>query len=421
MLLLGLVPSVRASHSRSLASLIGSRRTSSAPRRLRSALVVGQLALSVVLLVGATLFARSLILARNTDFGFDPNRRAVLSINVGLQNYDEARGRRFYDDVLARVRALPEVAGAAWAFPTPFDTYGRTVTLYVDGVRSNARDGGILSSVSVVGEGFIGALGLRLSQGRDFTTADSMGAPLVMVVSKRAAARLWPGKDPIGQRARRNAPNGPEMVVSGVVDDATFAMLGEPSNLHVYEPLRQHYRGWQTLIVHTRSDAARQLPKLRATVAAADPALPIFGAGTLDDAVGDGLSTSRTAATIAGFFGILALLISSVGLYAVVAGGVVERTREIGVRVALGSTPSEVMRLVMGGGARLGIIGLFVGMLGAAVVARMMEALLYGMSAADAVTFELVPIVLVLVVMIATFIPARRAVKLDPVKALRVD
>ena len=211
------------------------------------------------------------------------------------------------------------------------------------------------------------------------------------------------------------------MVVSGVVDDATFAMLGEPSNLHVYEPLRQHYRGWQTLIVHTRSDAARQLPKLRATVAAADPALPIFGAGTLDDAVGDGLSTSRTAATIAGFFGILALLISSVGLYAVVAGGVVERTREIGVRVALGSTPSEVMRLVMGGGARLGIIGLFVGMLGAAVVARMMEALLYGMSAADAVTFELVPIVLVLVVMIATFIPARRAVKLDPVKALRVD
>ena len=422
MILLGLAPSLRASRARSLSSLIGSRRTSAgAPRRLRGVLVIGQLALSVVLLVGATLFVRSLMLARNSDLGFDPHHRAVVSVNVGLQNYDEARGRKFYDDVLGRVRALPEVANAAWAFPTPFDSYGRTLTLYVDGVRSNAKDGGIVASVSLVGEDFIGALGFRLLKGRDVTTGDSLGAPLVMVVSKRAAARLWPGKDPIGQRARRNAPNGPEVIVSGVVDDATFAMIGEASDLRVYEPWRQHYRGWQTLVVHTRSDAAQTIQKIRAAIAAADPALPAFGAGTLDDAVTEGFSTSRTAATIAGFFGVLALLISSVGLYAVVASGVVERTREIGVRVALGSTPNEVMRLVMGGGARLGIIGLVIGMIGAVVVARMMDALLFGMSAADAVTFEIVPVVLVLVVMIATFIPARRAVKLDPIRALRVD
>ena len=422
MVLFGLAPSLRASRARSLSALIGSRRTSAgAPRRLRSTLVVGQLALSVVLLVGATLFVRSLMLARTMDFGFDALRRAVVSVNIGLQNYDEARGRKFYDEVLARVRALPEVAHAAWSFPTPFDTYGRTVTLYVDGARSNAKDGGIVSSVSLASDGVVGALGLRLLQGRDITAADSMGAPLVMVVSRRAAARLWPGKDPIGQRARRNAPNGPEVVVSGVVDDAMYAMIGEPTALRIYEPLRQHYRGWTTLIVHTRSDAAREIPKIRAAIAATDPALPVFGAGTLDDAVADGLSMSRSAAAIAGFFGVLALLISSVGLYAVVASGVVERTREIGVRVALGSTPGEVMRLVMGGGARLGIIGLIIGMIGAAIVARLMAALLYGTSPGDPVTFQLVPIALILVVLVATFVPARRAVKLDPVKALRAD
>jgi predicted permease len=422
LLLFGLAPAVRASRSRSLSTLIGSRRTSAgAPRLLRSTLVVGQLALSVILLVGATLFVRSLMLARNTEFGFDPHHRAVVSVNVGLQNYDEARGRKFYDDVLARVRAMPEVANAAWGFPTPFDTYGRELTLYVDGARTNAKDGGIGVSMSLVGEDFVNTLGLRLRQGHDFTAADSLGAPLTMIVSKGTAERLWPGKDPIGQRARRNAPNGPEVIVSGVVDDATFAIIGETTSLRVYEPLRQHYRGWQTLIVHTRSDAAREIPKIRAAIAATDPALPSFGAGTLDDAVANGLSTSRSAATIAGFFGVLALLISSVGLYAVVASGVVERTREIGVRVALGSTPGEVMRLVMGSGARLGAIGLVIGMIGAVVVARLMAALLYGTSPGDRVTFELVPIVLIFVVMIATFIPARRAVKLDPVKALRAD
>ena len=419
-LLFGLVPALRASRNPSLSALIGSKRTSAGrPQRLRGALVVGQLSLSVVLLVGAMLFVRSMLIARDADLGFDSRHRALMSVNIGLQGYDTTRGRRFYDDVLARVRALPNVASAAWSFPVPFDTYGRSVALYVEGAQTRSKDGTIVFNATVSSEDFVGALGLRLSAGREFTTADSSGAPQVMVVSRQLATRLWPGSNPIGQRARRGGPTGPEMTVVGVVEDAKFETLGPTTSSRVYMPLRQRYRDWQTLIVNTRGDAAATLAQLKSTVVSADPALPVFGVMTMESSVESGLATSKTAASVAAFFGALALLISSVGLYAVVASRVSERTRELGVRMALGSTPRDVMWLVMRGGARLGVTGLVIGLLGSVVVARLMAALLYGMSPADPLTFALVPVLLAVIVLVATYIPARRAVKLDPVVALR--
>jgi predicted permease len=416
----GLGPALRSSRARSLTGMIGGRTVTRPSRRLRSALVVGQLALSVVLLVGATLFVRSMMVARSLDLGFDPTNRALLSVNVGLQNYDAARGRIFYDDVLARVRALPEVEAAAWAFPVPFDTYGRGYSLYVDGA-SSSKNGTVPVMVSFASEDFVRALGLRLEGGRAFTIADSVNAPLVMVVPRRLATRLWPGKDPIGQRARLGSASGREITVVGVVSDAQFDAPGQPTAPRAFVALRQSYRDWETLIVHTHSDAATVIPKLRGAISSLDPVLPVFGVTMMSESVSSGLSTPRTAAVVAGFFGGLALLISSIGLYAVVASGVTERTQEIGVRVALGSTPSGVMQLVMRGGARLGIVGLGLGLAGAAIVARLMSALLFGLSAADPMTFVLVPLTLAVVVFVATFVPARRAVRLDPVAALRSD
>jgi predicted permease len=417
--LFGLVPALRSSASRSLSSLIGAHRTSAGrPQRMRGILVVSQLALSVILLVGASLFVRSLLLARASDVGFDPQDRALLSVNVGLQGYDQARGRRFYDDVLARTRALPSVVSATWAFPVPFDTYGRGMTVYAGGV-STRPDGTIDIETSVVAEGFVGALGLELQEGRELATTDSAGAPPVMLVSRELATRLWPGRNAVGQRIRIGSANGPEIVVIGVVGDAKFASLGETTQARAYLPLRQSYRDWQTLIVHTRGDPLAAVPQIKGTVAVADPTLPVFGVSTMERSIESGLATSRSAAVIAGFFGVLALLISSVGLHAVVASGVSERTREIGVRMALGSTPNDVMRLVMRGGARLGLIGLGIGLAGAALVARLMASLLYGLSPADPLTFVLVPMTLVILVLVATYIPARRAVKLDPMVALR--
>lgn len=423
--LFGLVPALRASASRvapSAMSVIGARgQGGRSGQRLANLLVVSQLAMSVVLLVGGTLFVRSLFVARQMDLGFDPRNRLLLSVNVGLQRYEVARGRRFYDDVLARTRALPGVESATWAFPAPFDTYGRSLVLYVEGAATNARDGTIQTNATFAGDQVVRSLGLRLQAGRDLMPGDSAGTPLVMVVSRSLATRLWPGKEPIGQRARGGSASGPEITVVGVVGDAVFGLIGGPTAARAYVPVRQQYRDWETLIVQTRGEPMAWLPRVRSAVASLDPTLPTFGAMTMDESVGSGLSTTQTAAGISGFFAALALLIAAVGLYAVVAGSVAARTREIGVRLALGATPAGVLRFVMRGGAALGLWGLGIGLAVAALVARLMAGLLFGLSPGDPVTFVLAPACLTAVVLVATYLPARRAVKLDPINALRAE
>jgi predicted permease len=421
--LFGLVPALRASRANVVPPLAGANaaaRSGGRPTRLRRSLVVTQLALSVVLLVGGMLFVRSLVAARAMDLGFEPRDRALISFNVGLQGYDERRGQAFYDAVLAQVRALPGVVEAGLGRPVPFDTYGQTTGWYV-GDLANSRDGTIRISTSATSDGFVAALGLRLEDGRDFSRADSAGAPPVMIVSRTVATRLWPGRNPLGQQVRYARADGPAVTVVGVVDDARFAVIGETPGGRLYLPVRQHYRDWETLVVHTRGDPAAALPRLERILAGLDPALPAFGKMTMDEAVAGGFSTSRNAAAIAGFFGVLALVIASLGLYALVAGAVAERTREIGVRLALGCTPAGVLRLMMREGARLGAIGLVIGLLGAAGLARAMGALLYGLSPGDPVTFVLVPLALGVVVLLATYLPARRAVRMDPVAALRSE
>jgi predicted permease len=388
---------------------------------MRSVLVVGQLALSVILLVGGTLFVRSLTTALNRDVGFDPRNRALLSVNVGLQGYAAERGRQFYDDVLSRVRALPDVVSASWAFPVPFDTYGRGIALYVEGLNTRSKDGVLAVESTTASEDFIPALGLRLLEGRSFALTDSVGAPLVMVVSQQMAQRFWPGKNAIGARARLGSASGPEVTVIGVVADAQFTAIGERSRARAYLPLRQRYRDWQTLVVHTQGNPPPIVPQIKSVVSGLDPALPTFGVTTLSEGLSSGFATSRTAASVAGFFGLLALLISAVGLYGVVAASVTERTRELGVRMALGSTPRSAVQFVMLRGARLGLLGLSIGLAGAFLVSRTLASLLYGLSPNDPVTFVSVIVTLAIVVLVATLIPALRAVKLDPMAALRTD
>jgi len=421
-MLFGFIPAVRAGRfglGPSAASALGAGRSEvHRSSRTRSVLVASQLALAVMPLIAASLFVRSLSLASTVNLGLEPHDRVMMSVNVGLQGYDQARGLRFYDEVLRRTRQLPGVVAAGFAYPAPFDTNDRVVRFYVEGL-ANSSDGTLAAQATFVSDDFIPALGMRLRDGRDFTPADNAGAPLVIVVSESLASRLWPGRRAVGQRARYGGVSGPEVTVVGVVADAKFATVGQVTPRRAYLPVRQRYRDWETLIVHTRDAPAPALAALREVIAGIDPSLPPFAAITMDQAVTNGFTSSRTAVAIASFLGLLALLIASVGLYAVVARSVAERTREMGVRIAVGLTPRGVMALLMRDGARLGFIGLAFGIAGGLVLARTMAGVLPGVSPADPLTFTVVPAVLAVVVIVATFIPARRAARLDAVTALR--
>jgi predicted permease len=424
-LLFGLVPALRASRpglTPSLTSVVGRRRTSAAGGKgMRSSLVVTQLAMAVVLLVAGTLFVRSLTNARAMDLGFDPQGRAIMSVDLGLQGYDAARGRRFYGDVIERLQGNAAIVSATWAFPAPFDTYDRSIPLYSDELPGNADDQTIRANATFTDIDFEKALGLQLQAGRVFTKSDSNGTPAVMVVSRRFATQYWPGRDPVGQRVRIGGPSGAEISVIGVVADAKFTHIGDRNLGRVYIPLRQNFTNRQTLIVHARGNPALVDRTVRDLVATLDPDLPTFGSMTMQESVASGLATYQTAAGTGAFFGLFALLIASIGLYAVVAEGVAARTREIGVRVALGATPRGVMHFIMGSGARLGLVGLAIGVASALGVVTLMRGLLYGLSPHDPLTFVAVPLVLGIVVFVATYLPARRAVRLDPVSALRTD
>jgi len=418
----GFIPALRAGRfgvGPARASALGAGRSEvQRPSRTRSVLVASQVALAVMPLIAASLFVRSLSMAQNANLGFDPRDRVIVSMNIGLQGYDQARGLRFYEEVLRRARALPGVVAASFAYPAPFDTYDRSVRLYVEGL-ANSDNGTVAAQATFVADDFIHAMGMRLQAGRDFTPADKDGAPLAIVVSESLASRLWPGKSAVGQRARYSSVSGPEVTVVGVVADAKFAVVGLVTPRRAYLPLRQRYRDWETLVVHTRNTPAATLSSLREVIAGLDPSLPPFGAMTMEQAVANGFAASRTAVAVASFFGLLALIIASVGLYAVVARSVAERTREMGVRIAMGLTPRGVLALLMRDGARLGLIGLVFGLAGGFALARGMAGVLPGVSTADPVTFTVVPAVLTLVVIAATFVPARRAARLDAVAALR--
>jgi putative ABC transport system permease protein len=213
--------------------------------------------------------------------------------------------------------------------------------------------------------------------------------------------------------------DGPEVTVIGVAADVKYSSVGGAAESHVYLPLQQNYRGWQTLVVHTRGAPDQALQSFRRTIAEVDPTLPVFGAMTMESGIASALNGAESAATFAGVFGVIALIIAATGLYALVANAVTERTREIGVRVALGATPGRVLRLVIGSAGRVGAIGLACGVIAAAVIARLLGTLLYGISVYDPITFVVVPLLLGAVLLAASYLPARRATKLDAAAALR--
>ncbi len=388
---------------------------------LRSSLVVLQVTLSLVLLVCAGLVLRGLQRAQLLDPGFIPQNAVEMSFDLGLQGYDRARSREFQRQLLDRVRAMPGVEQAGVSNYVPLSLNLSNNSIYVEG-REQRRGANVpLAMYSSAGVGFFEALGVRLIEGRVFTEADDETKPRVAVINQAFARRFWQGEAVIGKRFSFEGPEGPWMEVVGVVQDGKYFSLGEDPQSFVYTALKQSGSRSLTLVVRTSSDPQSVIAGIRREIQRLDANLPVYDVKTMVEHLDLSLFPARVAASLLGGFGLLALILAAIGIFGVMSYAVSQRTREIGIRMALGAGAKDVFKLIVGQGLMLTVIGLTLGLAIAFVGTRLLSSLLYGVSAVDAFTFSFVAVLLSAVAFLACWMPARRAMKVDPQIALRCE
>jgi predicted permease len=411
----GLLPASQASRINLTAALKTDSFKLGAGRRglaLRDALVVAQVALSVVLLAGAGLFLRTLRNARAEDATREPGQILVANLDPTIQGYDEARRGRFFSQVLDRVRALPGVASAALVELLPLGG-GRGGTDIVVGQEKIQVD------INVVSSGYFDTVGLPLVRGRGFTDGDRDGAPAVAVVNEVMARRFWPDQNPLGRRFGLTRPAGREVEVVGVVRDGKFRNFRDTHRPCFYLPLAQSARSQMNLEVRTAGDPMALVAAIRGEVRAVDAAIPLTDVLTLETIRERGMSQERLIASLLTGCGGVALLLAAIGIYGVMAFAVAQRTREIGIRMALGARAGEVAAAVLRRCGLLALGGLVIGLGAAFALNRLIAGLLYGVSPTDPAIFTGIALVLLLMALVAGYIPARRASRIDPMEALR--
>jgi predicted permease len=430
-LVCGLVPALQASAPDLTGALKSGQREGGAAghRRLRDGLVVAQVALTIVLLVGAGLFVRSLRHAVTLDMGIEPQGLVVANMDLREVGYDRQESDAIFRRMLERLGALPEVEGAALAVSTPFRSmFSQRLRIPGrDSLPRPAEGGG--PYFNGVTAGYFSTMGLALLRGRLITDGDvGAGAP-VMVINDALARLYWPGQDPIGQCmiAGRDS-TGPCRTVVGVVENAKMNELREQPAPQLYMPLPPGdtlMAPLRVLFVRARAegpDAANRLvPVVRRAMQSVAPDLPYANVSPFTELYDPQVRPWRLGATMFSLFGGAALLLAVVGLYAVLAYSVSQRTHEIGVRLALGAQAGHVVRLVVAQGVRVALVGLAVGAVGAWVGGRFVRDQLFGVSAHDPATFAAVAAALLLVAGAASWVPARRASRTDPLRALQTE
>ena len=387
----------------------------------QNVLIAGQMAFSLLLLVAAGLFLRALDRGRHIDLGFDTSNVAVASFDIGTYGYDDVKGRLFFRTLKDKLAATPGVVAVSYARSLPLEQEGQaTDDLRIDGsaVREVNERGTKVSS-GEVDAGYFEVMRTPILEGRGFTSADDERAPLVAVVNHAFARRFWPS-GAIGRTFRRG---GDEVTVVGVARDAKYAKLGERLRPYVYFATAQQKKvGFHSeLLVRTSGEPVRLAPAIRAAVQEFDPQLPLPAVTTLSAATSSALLPQRVAAAVTAALGLVGLLLAAVGLYGMVAYSIGQRTGEIGVRLALGADRRNVLRLVVGEGMRPVAVGMAVGLVFAVGATRLLMSYLFGVSPLDAVTFVAVAAILTAVALTASYLPARRAAAMDPVRALRAE
>ncbi len=423
-ILFGLIPALRATRPDLVPALKGEESTAAAMGRrfgLRNILVVAQVALSIVLLVSAGLFLRSLRMGQQTDLGIRKDGALVASIDVSLRNYDETRGRGYYRDLLARVRALPGVESATLAGPPPLDYNTGFSEVFIEGRQVAPEREKLGMMTSRVEPGYFEVMGTRLLEGRSFTEGDEQNAPRVAIVNQHMAQTYWPGQSAIGKRIRLSKRDAEPVEIVGVAQNGKYRLYFEPPLDYLYLPLRQSYRSSASIIAVTKGDPATLAGPIRREAAALDPDLPLFAVRTMKEFVDGRFALPVLFSSLLTVFGTVGLTLAAVGIYGVMAYSVSRRTREIGVRMALGAPPQKVLGLVLTQGLNLTLVGLGVGLVAALGAGRLLNALLYGVSGSDPLTFGGIALMLAAVALLACYLPARRAAQVDPLVALRQE
>jgi putative ABC transport system permease protein len=419
-LLFGLVPALQFSRPDLVGELKDRSSQPSGGRRrvtTRNALVVAQVALSCVALTGAGLFLRSLDQARLIDPGFDADRVAVLSFDLAMQGMplDAALARQ--QQLLERVRGIAGVERAAYATTTPLAGGGFARSVFLEGQDSSDSRNGRLIQVSAIGEGYLATLGIPMLRGRDFMPTDIAQSPQVVIVNETMARQLWLDQEAVGKRFRFFREEQFTEVV-GVARDSKYNFIGEAPTPYIYRPLLQDAQTGATLTVRGATPDA-VLGTVRSVVQQMEPNMPLVGVFTMRDIFDQALWAPRMGAILLVVFGALALVLAAIGVYGVMAYSVSQRTRELGIRVALGASTGEVRAMVLRQGLALTVIGIAVGVTAALLLTSLVANLLYGINAVDPVTFTVMPLILVTVAALAIYLPARRASRVDPVIALR--
>jgi macrolide transport system ATP-binding/permease protein len=419
-IIFGLVPALQSSQP-DLVPALKDEATGRGHKRSRllNALVVTQVALSFVLLIGAGLLIRSLQYSQASDPGFDVKKVLAITLDLQIHGYTEARGRSFYEQLLGRTEALPGVESASLASQVPLGLEYRESDVFIEGYQPVGDKDKLEIDFSVVGPKYFQTLGIPLLQGRDFSDQDQVGVLPVAIINESMAHRFWPGADLSTMRFSTTGIAGPYLQVIGIAKDSKYRTVGETPRLFIYLPFRQRYESHMTLLIRTTGDPKSVLSSARGQVQALDANLPLLEAKTLTEHVAGSLLPQRIGATLLGIFGVLGLILAAVGIYGTVAYSVAERTREIGIRVALGAQQRDVLRLIVGQALKLTLTGVAIGLVAAFALSRVMSNLLYGVTATDPLTFVIISALLVGVTVAASSIPAFKAARIDPLIALR--
>jgi putative ABC transport system permease protein len=419
----GLAPALQASKANLVPALKTEGLDGGPSRlRLRNAFVIGQITMSLLLVIVAGLFTRALQHAASIEPGFDQNQVDVVSLDLSIAGLNEDTGAPFVRGLLERVRTLPGIDAATAAVDLPLDggRMGLGRLRLPGSTATNGRDE-IAADWNVVDLDYFKTMKIGLIGGRDFRESDTRTSPRVAIVNEALARRAWPGEDPIGRRLIVSNPDSThEISVVGVAADAKLVSLGGTVEPFVYVPFAQQHMARLSLLVKT-AIATSAIPQVRALLREISPNLPVSEALPLREVTAIGLVPQRIVGSVAGTLGIVGLVLAAIGIYGVTSYSVSHRTREIGIRVALGADRGRVLRLVLRQGLILAGIGVAIGVVLAALGSTLVESLLYGVRGLDPVTFVGACLLFAVVTLAATYIPARRAARIDPMTALRSE